>query len=254
MIRNWLPRWLSSPLWGDRHRWGLRVDEHDACWKEWQNSYLDFYAANQRKGIGTIVNDAGYQVMSSIDLSGKRVLEIGPGDIRHNVFWNGLPAEYLVADIQVGMLQKAEAKLDELHVKHSSLLLQRGAALPLDDEVVDIVISFYSLEHIYPLNPYLEELKRVMRSGGILIGAIPAEGGLPWGLGRALTSRRWFQRHTNIDPDKIICWEHPNYADQVVDELESCFGKGETRFWPASAIPVLDANLLLKFIYTKEGG
>lgn len=254
MIRSWMPRWLRNPLWGDRDRWGLQVNTNDACWKEWQISYLDFYAANQRSGVGTMVNDAGYRVMSMVDLAGKQVLEIGPGDIRHFAFWNGLPAEYLLADIQAGMLKKAEAKLDELSVSHRSLLLQRDAPLPLQNEAVDIVVSFYSLEHIYPLGPYLDELRRIMRPGGILIGAIPAEGGLAWGIGRLMTSRRWFKRNTTIDPDKIICWEHPNYADQVVCELEKSFGKGMVQFWPMSAIPALDINLLLKFVYIKERG
>ena len=46
-------------------------------------TYTEFYQANQRQGIGTRINDAGYTVMSNIDLTGKRILEIGAGDIRH---------------------------------------------------------------------------------------------------------------------------------------------------------------------------
>ena len=43
------------------------------------------YEENRVKELA-LVNDAGYGVMSSIDLTGKRVLEIGAGDIRHMKF------------------------------------------------------------------------------------------------------------------------------------------------------------------------
>jgi hypothetical protein len=80
-IRNILPHSLSSKLWGDRESWGLTPNYDDPCWQQWQSTYTEFYQANQREGIGTRVNDAGYGVMSTIDLTGKRVLEIGAGDI-----------------------------------------------------------------------------------------------------------------------------------------------------------------------------
>ena len=108
-IRNIIPRGLRAPLWGDRERWGLVPDEKDACWQEWQktSAAADFYLENQRKGVGIRVNDAGYEVMSKIDLTGKRVLEIGAGDIRHMRYWRGEPAEYLLADISDHMLDLA---------------------------------------------------------------------------------------------------------------------------------------------------
>jgi hypothetical protein len=37
-----------------------------------------------------------------------------------------------------------------------------------------------------------------------------------WGLGRMVTSRRWFKAHTTIDLNKLICWEHPNFAPTVL--------------------------------------
>lgn len=252
VMRNWIPRGLRIPLWGDRERWGLVVNESDPCWEKWERTYLDFYAANQRAGLGTAVNDAGYRVMSNIDMTGKQVLEIGPGDIRHAAFWRGRPAEYLLADIQVGMLQKAEAKLDQAGVAHRSMLLQRGSSLPLEEASVDVVVSFYSLEHIFPLAPYLAEIERVLRPGGLLIGAIPAEGGGAWGLGRMLTSRRWFKRNTMIDPDKIICWEHPNFADDIIADLDHRFERKQLHFWPLPWLPMLDPNLIIRLIYQKR--
>jgi len=251
-IRHILPSFLRAPLWGDRERWGLTVNEQDPCWQEWLDTYADFYLANQREGIGTRVNDAGYRVMSSIDLSGKRVLEIGAGDIRHMPHWRGQPAEYLLADVSTDMMDFARKRLSEADIPHRPLLVKRNQPLALDDASVDVIVSFYSLEHLYPLRPYLEEMQRVLKPGGTLIGAIPAEGGLAWGGGRLLTSRRWFKKNTTVDPDKIICWEHPNFADQIVAELDQLFERQNLVHWPLSWVPLLDLNLILRFLYRKQ--
>jgi len=82
-----------------------------------------------------------------------------------------------------------------------------------------------------------------------LIGAIPAEGGLAWGVGRLLTSRRWLKANTGIDPDKLICWEHPNFADHILQALDRHFIKKTNRFWPFR-LPFIDLNLVVQFIYS----
>ena len=253
MIRGRLPAAWRAPLWGDRERWGLTVRPDDPQWQEWQRSYLDFYAANQRAGVGTAINDAGYRVMSEVDLEGKRVLEIGPGDIRHIRFWRGKPREYVLVDIQEAMLEKARGKLDAAGLSSQSLRVERGDRLPLEEGAVDVVVSFYSLEHLYPLQPYVDEICRVLRPGGTLVGAVPAEGGLAWGAGRMLTSRRWLKANTTIDPDKLICWEHPNFADDVIAELDRRLQRQRLRLWPLRWLPWLDVNLIVRFVYRKPG-
>ncbi|MFA7351313.1 MAG: class I SAM-dependent methyltransferase [Methylotenera sp.] len=250
-LRKWLPNRLYVPLWGDRLRWGLTINEADPCWQEWQKTYGDFYRENQREGIGTKINDAGYSVMSQIDLTGKTVLEIGAGDIRHIQYWQGLPREYILADVNQEMMNKAQNRLDEKGVNYRSILLERSQNLPIPSNSVDVIVSFYSLEHLYPLAPYLADMYRVLKPGGTLIGAIPSEGGFAWGAGRMITSRRWFKKNTTIDPDKIICWEHPNFADEIISALDKQFQRQQLLWWPMR-LPVLDINLIIQYCYTKN--
>ena len=249
-IRSLLPKSLCTPLWGDRERWGFIPVLEDACWKEWQSRYTDFYQANQREGIGTWVNDAGYAVMSSIDLEGKRILEIGAGDIRHMKFWRGKPIEYVLVDASDEMMAFAKKRL-EGRVSYRTISVERNQSITLEDASVDVIVTFYSLEHLYPLRPYLDEFKRLLKPGGYLIGGIPAEGGLAWGCGRMLTSRRWFKKNTTIDPDKIICWEHPNFADQILGELDQVFKCETVQYWPLPWLPLLDPNLVIRLLYRK---
>lgn len=252
-MRDYLPYCLYSPLFGDRRTWGLQVQPEDSCWKEWQDVYLTFYYANQKRSVGAVVNDAGYKVMSEVELSGKTILEIGPGDINHISHWRGKPDCYVIADIQQAMLDYSAAKLASSGIPHKSVLLQdrEKGTLPFPDNSFDILVSFYSLEHLYPLEDHLPELIRVLKPGGVIIGAIPCEGGLAWGMGRFLTTRRWLKRNTAINPDKLICWEHPNFADTILKYMDQYLQNVKVDFWPLR-VPSVDLNLVIRFVYAKR--
>lgn len=246
-----MPNFLKKRLWGDREKFGLTVDQKDPSWEEWNNIYTEFYESNQRGSIGSKVNDLGYDVLNRVNLKNKNILEIGAGDIRHLNFWKGeKPKKYIIADVSNEMMRIAENKLIASSIEYEKLLISRNKILPLDDNSIDIVISFYSLEHIYPLDDYLRDILRVLKKDGKIIGAIPAEGGIAWGLGRYLTSRRWFKKNTNINPDKIICWEHPNFSDFIIKKLDSYYKKNFLSYEPFK-VPSIDTNLVIKFIYSK---
>ncbi len=248
-----LPHWIASRLYGDRKKFGLKRIPDDPCWKEWETAYLDFYYNTQKKSVGAVVNDAGYRVMNRLIMSGKKVLEVGPGDIDHIKYWRGHPSQLVIADIKQEMLDRSTVKLKHGKVNYKTQLLPtKTTALPFADDTFDLVVTFYSLEHLFPLKTHLKEIHRVLKPGGKLVGAIPSEGGLAWGMGRFLTSRNWLLKNTHINPDKIICWEHPNFADGILKTLDSMFQKTYLSFWPL-AIPSVDLNLIIKFIYKKSG-
>ena len=254
-IGHRLPDLLAKRLFGDRKRWGLKVQPDDPCWKEWEKAYLDFYVANQRQSIGNSVNHAGYAIMGKVDLEGKRVLEIGPGQIAHIEYWkpsiDKSKVSYVLADIQGEMLDRSSEVLKDNEVPYETSLVERNGPLPFDTDSFDMVVSFYSLEHLHPLAPFLAEFRRILKPRGQFVGGIPAEGGLAWGMGRFLTSRRWLHRNTSIDPDKIICWEHPNFAEEILVQIDDGFEKEELEYWPLK-VPSIDLNLILSFVYTNQ--
>lgn len=247
-----LPSFLANPLFGDRCRFGLEIQNDDPDWQEWQGFYLEFYQSTQKNGFGKKVNDAGYEILRQVDLTAKDVLEVGPGSLPHRRFWNGKPASYTVVDIKQEFIADSVQILQQECVAPASFVLSADV-LPLDNASIDILISFYSLEHMHPLENYLTEFRRVLRPDGLLVGAIPCEGGLAWGGGRLLTSRRYIKKKSGIDPDKIICWEHPNYADHVLQSLACYFEAVQLHFWPLR-VPLVDFNLICSFIYRKGSG
>jgi SAM-dependent methyltransferase len=250
---GYLPRSISKVLFGDRERHGIVPVLEDPDWREWERLMPTAYDTLQRRSVGAVVNAAGYRVMQRVDLGGRHVLEIGPGDLPHMGQWRGVPSRYTLADIRQDLLDRSTARLEQAGVRTDAHLLpdRLSRRLPFADETFDVVVSFYSLEHLHPIDEFLSEIRRVLRPGGALAGAIPCEGGLAWGTGRLITSRRWFKRHTTIDPDKLICWEHPNFASAVLRALDRRFHRQHVRFWPLG-VPLVDVNLVVRFVYLRD--
>lgn len=249
---RYLPASLRNALFGDRQRHGLVAKPADTDWQRWREIDLDFYDQNQRESIGSVVNRAGHRVMQRVSLAGLTVLEIGPGSLDHIVNWRDKPDNFYAVDINRGFLDRATARLTSAGVCHKAIVTDVAdkGVLPLPDASVDMVLSFYSLEHLYPLDDYLAEIERVLKPGGRLVGAIPCEGGIGWGLGRYVTTRRWLLANGISDPGKIISWEHPNFADTVLAAVEQRFVRRHIGFWPL-VVPIVDVNLIASFIVEK---
>lgn len=250
-VGNYIPYPFFKYLFGNRRVFGSRIDYSDPNWIEWENTFMEFYEKNQKQSIGEIVNNAGYDVLKRLDFSNKDLLELGPGKINHLKYWNGLPRSYAMADIKQSFLDMNDSLLNEKEINFTKHLIKSNFKLPFKSESKDIIITFYQLEHLNPLKGYLKEYLRVLKPNGIIAGAIPCEGGLSWGLGRFLTTRRWLLSNTGIDPDKLICWEHPNFADYIINSIAESCKKDYLSFWPLK-IPSIDLNLVSKFIFKKQ--
>lgn len=244
-----LPELFSIPLFGNRKAYGYQPPTEDPDWEIWRQGRGSFYQDTQQTGVGKVVNHAGYRILDSIDLTGKRILEIGPGNLPHLANWRGKPASYTIADNNQAMLEQSTLILGKLGIPTTAHLID-SHHIPEEDEQFDLVISFYTLEHMYPLKDYLKELERLLCKGGLIAGGIPTEGGLAWGLGRFLTSRRYILHNLKIDPDKIIPWVHPNFAEVVLKELDQTFTPIRKKYWPFG-LPFLDINLVVSFLYKK---
>ena len=107
----------------------------------------------------------------------------------------------------------------------------------------DYVIAFYSLEHLDNLEETVKLIYNILNKKGKLIIAIPNEGALSWGLGRYLFSRKFIIKEFKINYDKVICWEHPNFADKIEILTKRFFNLDDLKSYP-SFLPFED----LKFI------
>jgi len=211
MIYKYLPYFIFKPLFGDRKRWGLKIIQEDEDYQKSLKNMQKFYNDTQKGGIGKTVNNFGFKIMKHIDLSDKTILEVGPGSIEHLNHNHTKPKKYILCDIRDSFLDMSEERLKYYNIDNIEKIKVDSLKIPLDDSNVDIIITFHQLEHIYELDAYLKELKKILKPNGILIGAVPTEGGIAWGFGRFLTSRRYVKKNMDFDYDKII-WMFPtNY-------------------------------------------
>lgn len=249
---------LAHSLKGTARRlfFGLRGDdavpfsESDTDWVNYQAIVGRFYSETQRSGIGARVTDRGYEILRSISLEGKTVVEIGPGSLPHRGVWNGTPNLYISVDLRDEFHQiaisKAQCPTQKINTDFSS------ASLELPDDSADIVISFYSLEHLHHLEESVREYFRILKPGGILVGAIPNEGGPFWALGRFFLTRPIMFLKYKIDYDKIIAWEHPNFADEIRFTLNLFLSELSWSGSPFPRLGDLNLNLTSKFVFRKD--
>lgn len=250
VIAKTLPPLIRTALFGLRKESSVPFSDQDPDWIAWKSAYLHFYSETQTSGLGGVLTRAGYRGVRKINLRGMWVLEIGPGSLPHRRFWQGSPEKFISVEVDEQFHQLAREKCQS---DFYGLTRRRGDhRLDLPDESVDVILSFYSLEHLEGLEKNVAEISRVLKPGGVLIGAVPNEGGLLWGLGRFLTTRRWIKKKYSFNYDKIIAWEHPNFVDDIRIALRSKMVEEEWRQIPFPGLGSYNLNLISRFRFTKR--
>ncbi len=250
MLYKYLPYCINKRLFGDRKRYGIIADFNDKDYIEALKSenVQKFYNETQKNHIGKIINHYGFNIIKYVKFTDKTILEVGPGSIEHLDYNSTKPKKYILADIRQDFLDISENRLKYYNIKNVKKIRVRDINIPLQDNSIDILISFHQFEHIYRLDEYLKEIKRILKPNGLIVGAVPTEGSLAWGLGRCLTSNRYVKKNMNFNYNKIICWEHPNFVNKIKNLLDRKFKKIKSIKKPFRFLP-FDLNLSWSFIY-----
>lgn len=247
-----IARWarIRTPLFGYREELAQEFNELDPDWVQWFAAYHHFHIDTQTKGLGGRLNRAGYRIVTRFNFASKMVLEIGPGTLPHRSLWQGTPKNYISVEVD----PKFHSYAERISACDFTALTRgrNDPTLAVPDGSVDYILTFYSLEHLRDLDEHLIEFSRVLKPGGRVIGAVPNEGGLAWGLGRFLVTRRWVKRNYGIDYDKIIAWEHPNYVDAIRQGLSKHFDEEIWDQRPFGLVRNLNLNLISRFSFIKN--
>ena len=57
-IGKYLPSYFSTNYGATAKKYEKFPTKRDSCWLEWQQMQTEFYMANQRQGVGSVVNDS----------------------------------------------------------------------------------------------------------------------------------------------------------------------------------------------------
>jgi ubiquinone/menaquinone biosynthesis C-methylase UbiE len=142
-----------------------------------------------------------------------RALDLGCGEGHFAAALTRAGAEVVAVDVAEEPLRRARRRHPDLDVR----LAQTGAPLPLEDSSFDIVWAGETIEHVADTQQWLSEVRRVLRSGGVLLLSTPDHGPL-WRL-RLASSRRAFEAHFDPRSDHLRF-----YTRRVLAALLADFG------------------------------
>jgi SAM-dependent methyltransferase len=169
-----------------------------------------------------------------------RTLEVGAGRGDHLRFENLDAQDYHAIELRESMAEVISR--DYPHVSASVADCEKSLEYP--DNYFDRVIAIHVLEHLYDLPAALAEIRRLLRSNGVLAAVIPCEGGLAYRLGRRLTTQRVFERRYGLPYDWHVRAEHPNKPAEVFEEIAKVFEISDSTFYPLK-IPLMNLNLVI---------
>lgn len=122
-------------------------------------------------------------------------------------------AEVVAIDVAREPLRRAETAYPDLDL--DLRLAQPEAPLPLEDSSFDVVWVGETIEHVHDTAAFLSELRRVLRSGGLLLISTPDHGpvSLFW---LALRPRRFAERF-QVRSDHLRFYNLRALADLLED-------------------------------------
>lgn len=103
-----------------------------------------------------------------------RVLDVGCGAGYFTAAVARLGLEVVGIDVAAEALRRAGAEHPGVELR----LVDSGAPLPFEDSSFDVIWVGDTLEHVHDTEAFLSELRRVLRSGGLLLLTTPDHGPL----------------------------------------------------------------------------
>ncbi|HEY5342159.1 MAG TPA: class I SAM-dependent methyltransferase [Solirubrobacteraceae bacterium] len=165
--------------------------------------------------------------------AGERVLDVGCGEGRFAAELARAGAEVVGIDVAAEPLRRARERHPELDL----LQVPAAGAWPLPDASFDAVWAGETIEHVADTAGWLSELRRVLRSGGVLLLSTPDHGRLRM-LGWALAPRA-FAAHFDPRSDHLRF-----YSRRVLSELLEELGFHDVVVRRAGGLPGARRQLL----------
>jgi len=123
------------------------------------------------EGVLGVAEHLHRYALAAVMVDGKSVLDIASGE----GYGSHLLSQKADSVIGVDISEEAVEHANRKYAGKANLSYRIGSAsaIPLDDNAVDIVTSFETLEHTTEHDAFLKEIKRVLKPGGVLIMSTP---------------------------------------------------------------------------------
>jgi 2-polyprenyl-6-hydroxyphenyl methylase/3-demethylubiquinone-9 3-methyltransferase len=179
---------------------------HDAIWERTPQPSLPAHAAVRERFLLERVRRQAEQIGRP-----PRVLDVGCGEGQFAAALARAGAEVLAVDVAGEAVRRA----CELHPELDVRLLEPEAELPLTDSSFDLIWAGETIEHVADTAGWLSELRRVLRSGGVLLLSTPDHG--PLSRLRLGLDRRAFEARFQPRSDHLRFYTHRALRDLLRD-------------------------------------
>ncbi len=165
--------------------------------------------------------------------TGARVLDVGCGEGRFAAALADAGAQVVAIDVAEEPLRRARVRRADLDLR----LVEPEGPWPLEDASFDVVWAGETIEHVADTAAWLSEVRRVLRSGGMLLVSTPAHELLE--LLRLALSRRAFAAHFEPRSDHLRF-----YSRSTLTELLEDFGFERIEMRGVGGVPGARRTLL----------
>jgi SAM-dependent methyltransferase len=211
------------------------TDEETQILAEWRK-YWHLELCN-KIGVFDHYTEVFVRTLADRTKAGGRTLEIGPGLTGVGQLLNDVRTDALEVDPYfAGELAKA---LPGCNMIVGDI---QSATSGLPSDTFDRVVAFHVLEHLLDLPAAIAQIKRAMRDDAVFDVMLPCEGGTMYGVGRSVTTARYFKKKFNRSFAKFIAQDHVSSVAEVLAVLKAEFVAEMTVFYP-TRIPSVDVNL-----------
>jgi 2-polyprenyl-3-methyl-5-hydroxy-6-metoxy-1,4-benzoquinol methylase len=129
---------------------------------------------------GTLMYGEHYtRYLAALEIvQGRRVLDIASGSGYGSQMLAGVASSVVGVDVDKDAVAYAQ---ERFAADNLTFLIGDGVQIPLEDDSVDVVVSFETIEHIADYRTFVSEVDRVLAPGGILVLSTPNDLEVPKG-------------------------------------------------------------------------
>ena len=151
-------------------KYGLDQYSFDACETTSERVIPELYEESIEQWVLFLKHKYAYELACSCIKGEDRVLEIGCGDGYGAELLSGSGADVVALDVDLNSISFAKRKY-----KKSNLSFEwyDGTTIDYADHTFDVIVSFQVVEHVADVKRYLENIKRVLKPGGVFIITTP---------------------------------------------------------------------------------
>lgn len=201
---------------------------HDAIWEQAPAPSVPEYAPLRERFLLERVRREAERIQRP-----PRVLDAGCGEGRFAAALASAGAEVIAVDVAAEAVRRARERHPQLDVR----LTEPEAELTLADSSFDVVWAGETIEHVADTPGWLSELRRVLRSGGVLLLSTPDHG--PLSRLRLGLDRRAFEARFHPRSDHLRF-----YTRRALRELLADYRFEEVEVRGAGGVPGARAVLL----------